>query len=184
MQISRRPILTISAGTSAAVLLMLVGSVASAGGQEALPLITEAQYDDWLENLSNWGRWGPDDEMGALNLITPAKRRAAAALVQEGITVSLARTAQTQEGVDNPCPVQWEMVSASVRGASDRVAYRCIHGLGSTHIDGFAHRFFGGKMWNGYPVADLVTIDGGALKNAVLTMKDGIVTRGVFRNIV
>ena len=183
MQISRRPMLTISAGTSAAVLLMLVGTVAGAGGQEVLPLITEAQYDDWLENLSNWGRWGPDDEMGALNLITPAKRRAAAALVQEGITVSLARTAQTQEGVDNPCPVQWEMVSASVRGASDRVAYRCIHGLGSTHIDGFAHRFFGGKMWNGYPVQDLVTMEDGALKNSVLTMKNGIVTRGVLYDI-
>ena len=62
------------------MLLMLVGTVAGAGGQEVLPLITEAQYDDWLENLSNWGRWGPDDEMGALNLITPAKRRAAAAI--------------------------------------------------------------------------------------------------------
>ncbi len=103
--------------------------------------------------------------------------------MQEGITVSLARTAQTEESADNPCPVQWEMVNASPRGASDRVAYRCIHGLGSTHIDGFAHRFFGGKMWNGYPIADLVTMEGGAQKNAVLTMKDGIVTRGVLYDI-
>jgi kynurenine formamidase len=77
----------------------------------------------------------------------------------------------------------WEMVNASPRGASDRVAYRCIHGLGSTHIDGFAHRFFDGKMWNGYPIADLVTMEGGAQKNAVLTMKDGIVTRGVLYDI-
>ena len=183
MKISRRPILTISAGTGATLLLALVGTVPAASAQEVLPLITEAQYEGWLENLSNWGRWGPDDEIGALNLITPAKRRAAAALVQEGITVSLARTAQTQEGVDNPCPVQWEMVNASARGASDRVAYRCIHGLGSTHIDGFAHSFFGGKMWNGYPIEDLVTMEGGALKNSVLTMKGGIVTRGVLYDI-
>ena len=183
MKISRRPILTISAGTGATLLLALVGTVPAASAQEVLPLITEAQYEGWLENLSNWGRWGPDDEIGALNLITPAKRRAAAALVQEGITVSLARTAQTQEGVDNPCPVQWEMVNASARGASDRVAYRCIHGLGSTHIDGFAHRFFGGKMWNGYSMEDLVTMEGGALKNSVLTMKGGIVTRGVLYDI-
>ena len=157
MKISRRPILTISAGTGATLLLALVGTVPAASAQEVLPLITEAQYEGWLENLSNWGRWGPDDEIGALNLITPAKRRAAAALVQEGITVSLARTAQTQEGVDNPCPVQWEMVNANPGGATDRISYRCIHGPGTTHIDGFAHRFFDGRMWNGYPVDDLVT---------------------------
>ena len=183
MKISRRRILTSIAGTGAALLLLLSGVVPAASAQEVLPLITEAEYERWLKDLSNWGRWGPDDEIGALNLITPAKRRAAAALVQEGITVSLARTAQTEEGVDNPCPVQWEMVNASVRGASDRVAYRCIHGLGSTHIDGFAHRFFGGKMWNGYAIEDLVTMEGGALKNSVLTMKGGIVTCGVLYDI-
>jgi kynurenine formamidase len=165
------------------LLLLLLSTVVGVGAQEALPLISASEYERWQADLSNWGRWGPDDELGALNLITPAKRLEAAALVQEGITVSLARTAQTEESADNPCPVQWEMVNASPRGASDRVAYRCIHGLGSTHIDGFAHRFFGGKMWNGYPIADLVTMEGGAQKNAVLTMKDGIVTRGVLYDI-
>ena len=147
------------------------------------PLVSEAQYDRWLDELSNWGRWGPDDEMGALHLITPAKRRAAAGLVQEGFTVSLASIAQTVATIDNPCPISWEMVSASPRGASDTVGYPCIHGPGTTHIDGFGHRFFDGKMWNGYPMADLVTMDEGAKKNSVLTMKDGIVTRGVLYDI-
>jgi kynurenine formamidase len=183
MKISRSRISTSRTRTSAVLLLLLLSTVVGVGAQEALPLISAAEYERWQTDLSNWGRWGPDDELGALNLITPAKRLEAAALVQEGITVSLARTAQTEESADNPCPVQWEMVNASPRGASDRVAYRCIHGLGSTHIDGFAHRFFGGKMWNGYPIADLVTMEGGAQKNAVLTMKDGIVTRGVLYDI-
>ena len=75
------------------------------------------------------------------------------------------------------------MVNASPRGATDRVAYPCIHGAGTTHIDGFGHRFFDGKMWNGYPMADTVTMDGGARKNSILTMKDGIVTRGVLYDI-
>jgi kynurenine formamidase len=75
------------------------------------------------------------------------------------------------------------MVTASQSGATDRVAYPCIHGPGTTHLDGFAHRFFGGRMWNGYPVADLVTREEGAKRNAVLTMKDGIVTRGVLYDI-
>jgi kynurenine formamidase len=161
---------------------VVVGAVPVAA-QDALPLITRAEYDRWLVDLSNWGRWGPDDELGALNLITPEKRVEAAGLVESGITVSLARTASTVEGPDNPCPVEWEMVNASRGGASDRVAFRCIHGLGSTHIDGFAHRFFDGKMWNGYDVDELVTMEGGAAKNAVLTMKDGIVTRGVLYDI-
>ncbi len=183
MKISRSRISTSRTRTRAVLLLLLLSTVVGVGAQEALPLISATEYERWQADLSNWGRWGPDDELGALNLITPAKRLEAAALVQEGITVSLARTAQTEESADNPCPVQWEMVNASPRGASDRVAYRCIHGLGSTHIDGFAHRFFGGKMWNGYPIADLVTMEGGAQKNAVLTMKDGIVTRGVLYDI-
>ncbi len=148
-----------------------------------LPFITQAQFEQWQEEISNWGRWGPDDEMGTLNLITPEKRREVAQLVKQGITVSLARDASTEESVDNPCPVEWEMINASSGGASDRISYQCIHGLGSTHIDGFAHRFFGGKMWNGYPVEDLVTLEHGALKNAVLTMKNGIVTRGVLYDI-
>jgi len=183
MKISRSRISASRTPTRAVLLLLLLSTVVGVGAQEALPLISASEYERWQADLSNWGRWGPDDELGALNLITPAKRLEAAALVQEGITVSLARTAQTEESADNPCPVQWEMVNASPRGASDRVAYRCIHGLGSTHIDGFAHRFFGGKMWNGYPIADLVTMEGGAQKNAVLTMKDGIVTRGVLYDI-
>lgn len=147
------------------------------------PLVSEAQYQRWQVELSNWGRWGPDDEIGALNLITPAKRRQAAGLVRSGVTVSLARTADTEESIDNPCPVEWEMINASPRGASDRVNYRCIHGAGTTHIDGFAHRFFDGKMWNGVDMADTVTQEEGALVNDLLTMKNGIVTRGVLYDI-
>jgi hypothetical protein len=44
-----------------------------------------------MTELSNWGRWGPDDQLGALNLITPAKRRQAAALARTGTVVSLER---------------------------------------------------------------------------------------------
>ena len=177
----------------AAFALAAVGSLAAAGKRPALesasqgapshPLITPAQYERWQVELSNWGRWGKDDELGTLNLITPAKRRAAAGLVKEGVTVSLASDAETQKSVDVPCPVEWAMVTASEAGATDRVAYPCIHGAGTTHLDSFAHRFFGGRMWNGYPVSELVTQDGGAAKNSILTMKNGIVTRGVLYDI-
>jgi len=163
--------------------LLLPGPVTIASAQEVLPLVTEVEYERWQVELSNWGRWGPDDELGALNLITPTKRLAATRLVREGITVSLASTAQTERTIDNPCPLEWEMANANRGSATDRISYRCIHGPGTTHIDGFAHRFFDGRMWNGYPVAELVTMEDGALKNDILTMKHGIVTRGVLYDI-
>ena len=52
---------------------------------------TEEQVIEWISSLSNWGRWGDDDESGTLNLITDAKRAQAARLVQEGITVTCSR---------------------------------------------------------------------------------------------
>ena len=75
------------------------------------------------------------------------------------------------------------MITATESTAMDRIAYPCIHGAGTTHLDSFAHIFFDGKMWNGYPVAGLVTKEGGAGKASILTMKNGIVTRGVLYDI-
>ena len=153
------------------------------GQLPSLPLVSQTQYDRWIDELSNWGRWGPDDELGAFNLITPTKRATAAALVSEGFTVSLASDAQNYESVDVPCPVRWSMTRASRAAASDQIAYPCIHGPGTTHLDAFAHVFFDGKMWNGYDVEKLVTMEEGAKKNSILQMKDGIVTRGVLYDI-
>ena len=155
----------------------------SAQPSPGTPLVSQEQFDRWRVELSNWGRWGPNDELGMANLITPAKRAAAAALVSEGFTVSLASNAQNYESADVPCPVEWEMVRATQTGASDRIAYPCIHGPGTTHLDAFAHVFFDGKMWNGYDVDGLVTMEEGAAKNSILTMKNGIVTRGVLYDI-
>ena len=44
----------------------------------------------WFDTLSNWGRWGADDQLGTLNHITPERRRAALDLVEEGVVVSCA----------------------------------------------------------------------------------------------
>src|SRR5881397_336277 len=68
--------------------------------------VTKDQYEKWKTDLSNWGRWGKDDEIGALNLITPAKRKQAAALVKEGFSVSLAGDPDTEKAVDNPTPYE------------------------------------------------------------------------------
>ena len=45
----------------------------------------------WMDSLSNWGRWGAEDQRGTLNLLTPEVTLRATRLVQEGVTVSCAR---------------------------------------------------------------------------------------------
>jgi len=72
--------------------------------------VTGAQYERWKTDLSNWGRWGKDDQIGALNLITPEKRKQAAGLVKEGFSVSLASDADTVKAVDNPNPYEIKML--------------------------------------------------------------------------
>src|SRR6267154_4610210 len=72
--------------------------------------IEKATLDRWMQELSNWGRWGKNDQLGTVNLITPAKRKAAAALVKEGFTVSLSSDAETVKSADNEFPVGHEMI--------------------------------------------------------------------------
>ena len=134
-----------------------VGDAASQGSPPR-PLVSEAQYERWQTELSNWGRWGKDDELGTLNLITPAKRRAALALVKEGVPVSLSTNTFFENAIDVPCPAEWAMTTSTPTGATDRVAFPCIHGAAATHIDSLAHTFFAGKMWNGYDATARVTI--------------------------
>ena len=174
--------LSLLLGGAACAALLSTGSQAQEPDTSA-PLVSAEQFEGWQTELSNWGRWGPDDELGMANLITHAKRAEAAALVTEGHTVSLSSNAQNYRSADVPCPVEWSMTRATRTGASDTIAYPCIHGPGTTHLDAFAHVFFGGKMWNGYDVEGLVTMDGGAAKNSIMAVKNGLVTRGVLYDI-
>ena len=63
-----------------------------------------------FEEVKNWGRWGAEDEAGALNLITPEKRREAAAAVVTGETISCARDLAVQPSVENPHPALHMMI--------------------------------------------------------------------------
>src|ERR1700739_3183347 len=96
---------TLAGLIAVAAILGAMGAVYAQHGPSH-PLVTQAEYERGQKELSNWGRWGKDDELGTLNLITPAKRKQAAALVKEGITVSLAANANPQKEIDNPCPVK------------------------------------------------------------------------------
>ncbi|HLG58462.1 MAG TPA: cyclase family protein [Vicinamibacterales bacterium] len=140
--------------------------------------VTDAQYERWKKELSNWGRWGKDDQVGALNLITPAKRRQAAALVKDGVSVSLAADADTTKAVDNPTPYEVTMQGIG----SDRIAVS-YHGIAHTHLDSLAHINERGVFYNGYtPDADAV-VKQGHQKNSIHNVKDGVFTRGILIDI-
>src|SRR5437867_10697751 len=82
-----------------AIVAAIATSAPSSQSGESSHTVTQADIDRWKVELSNWGRWGKDDEKGTLNLITPHKRRQAADLVRDGVTISLARPANTEKAV-------------------------------------------------------------------------------------
>ena len=140
--------------------------------------VTAEQYERWKTELSNWGRWGKQDEIGALNLITPTKRRQAAALVKDGVSVSLAADADATKAVDNPSPYEITMQGI----ASDRIAIN-YHGIAHTHLDSLAHINESGVFYNGYtPNADVVVKERHS-KNSIHNVKNGVFTRGILIDI-
>src|SRR5215471_3141395 len=66
--------------------------------------LTKAEVDGMMKELSNWGRWGKDDQTGAYHLITPEVRKAAAALVKDGVSISLSRRLDGERALDNASP--------------------------------------------------------------------------------
>jgi kynurenine formamidase len=148
--------------------------------------LTIQDIDRMMVELSNWGRWGKDDQLGAVNLITPAKRKQAAALVKEGASFSLARDAEKDKALDNPAPFGHQMTrtglttSGPSAGSGD-VFTISHHGYAHTHMDSLCHMFYNGKMYNGFP-QELVT-DKGAEKNGIQNYKHGVFTRGVLMDI-
>jgi kynurenine formamidase len=152
-----------------------------AGAQETFRSrhpVSQADMDRWKTELSNWGRWGPDDQRGTLNLITPEKRKQAAALVRDGLAVSLARDADKERSVDNGNPYDVTMNPVREAASSDRISVS-FHGLAHTHLDALGHHFIDGKLYNGFSRDEYVTVEKGATRGSIHNVKDGIFTRGI-----
>src|SRR6201997_651368 len=91
------------------------------------------------EGLSNGGRWGPDDQLGALNLITPEVTAAGTAVVRSGRTLSCARPLNTEPGPDNPVPVAHHMIGTATEGWGADYGPRPPPGFAPSHIDALCH---------------------------------------------
>lgn len=146
--------------------------------------------DALYERVKNWGRWGSEDECGTLNLLTMERKVAAAALVAEGITVSLAHDLVFAPTAEHPSPAEHRMLADGEHARALNIpGYEAcrdyvgtdIHGTGLTHVDALSHMFVGGLMYNGLPLS-LVT-DEGATRNSVMALAPGVAGRGVLLDI-
>jgi kynurenine formamidase len=143
-----------------------------------------------FSTLKNWGRWGGDDERGALNHLRPEHRRAAAGLVVDGLTVSLAHDLPFAPTGENPYPAQHHMLAAGdARTSTGIPGYEAtrdyvgahVHGLGVTHVDALCHMLVEGEMYNGRPFTEVRS--DGARRNTVMALADGLVGRGVLLDV-
>ena len=148
------------------------------------PAADRAMIDTWMKELSNWGRWGANDQLGAVNLITPEVRQRAARLVMDGVSVSLSRDADAVRAVDNSRPFEKRMLSLGA-DANDLFATdsytMSFHGASLTHLDAMSHTSSQGKLYNGYPQTEINST--GAHKLAVDAYKTGFFSRGILMDI-
>lgn len=159
------------------------------------PLQVDQEMHRLLAELSNWGRWGPDDELGTLNLIDDECRRASAAEIVTGEVVSLAmefdrdgpqpagdrrlnpQVTMLQTGTDLRLGVQHGAVKGW--GYADDTVTMALQA--ATHWDSLAHAFYDYQMYNGYP-CELVSADGAA-RNAITGARDRLAGRGVLLDV-
>jgi kynurenine formamidase len=151
---------------------------------------TTGELDALFAALTNWTRWGADDERGTLNFLTDARRAAAAGLVTSGVSISLAHDLATEPMPDHPHPVQHHMLaSGDARDANGIEGYEAardhlaldVHGLWTTHVDALSHMFVRGRMYGGLPASEVRS--DGARSNTVMSMADGVIGRGVLLDV-
>jgi kynurenine formamidase len=147
--------------------------------------------DELAGQLCNWGRWGDDDELGTLNLITAEKRVEASACVKEGAVFSLGfelRPDMPQPPGSGRLNPQHYMTETAVDTAgainmtagADDVLVMAVHG--GTHWDALSHIFHRDKMYGGSS-ASLVNASAGARRNDIVSVARQMVTRGVLADV-
>jgi hypothetical protein len=143
-------------------------------------IATEEDFRRAMQDVSNWDRWGKDDELGAANLITPAKRKQAAALVKEGVAISMAHNIFQEEVPDGYGHLERTLARVRPTGTSDKYAFTSTyHGSTISHLDAInCHVMVDGKGYNGRSMEDVETANG-CPQGGITALKDGIVTRAV-----
>ena len=162
--------------TPLAVRAQVVGD----GNAERAPQ-SVAEFEEMFEQVSNWGRWGDDDEIGLMNLVTNEKRRQAAALVRTGIAVSLAHTLVTEQAVDMPNEAGRSMGPFEMTRGGSTFRYG-FHSTTHSHVDAICQFDYQGELYNGFKISEVKGPDG-CTKSGIEVNKAGFTTRGVLLDI-
>ncbi|MFJ2744250.1 cyclase family protein [Streptomyces sp. NPDC087440] len=149
-----------------------------------------AEFHDIAKRVNNWGRWGADDEIGTLNLITDEVVREAARTVRTGRRVPLALPLQ-QDGVQtgvipgrvNPLhsmvQINQELFGPGTVATSDDAVTMGLQA--GTHWDALTHVSHSGKIYNGRP-ADTITPHARSAFSGIATARH-VVSRGVLLDV-
>jgi kynurenine formamidase len=137
-----------------------------------------AEFDQMFNQVKNWGRWGKDDQLGAANLITEAKRKQAISLAKSGIVVGLAHPPIKEVAPDNPNPFNHTMN----RGLSTDTYSVSYHGYAHSHIDALCHILYKDQTYNGHARTEVLS-EKGCTQLSVDNLRNGVVTRGVLIDI-
>ena len=167
-------LLIAGAGSVLGLNLGLFGPAAKAQQSGSAPTrMSAAEFEHLFKQNTNWGRWGKEDVLGTINLITDQKRKQAAALVKSGFSVSVAHDLSTVEAADNPRPLKREL-APNFRVDSYFFQY---HGTFVTHQDALCHYTFDNHVYNERPLNTKDCFPG------IENLKNGIITRGILIDI-
>jgi kynurenine formamidase len=153
--------------------------------QILLSLLEERNMSDSTDSanqLGNWGRWGPEDQKGALNLITPELIKQAAGLVRTGAVYSLAMPLEADGPQWPPRHKTWRTTkykNLSGKGTADDIV--TMHSHSGSHIDALCHVWYDDHIYNGFAVDEHITSEG-ATRNAIENVP-AIVGRGVLLDV-
>ena len=160
--------------------------------------ITRQDLSDAAEKYKNWGKWGPDDEIGTLNFTEPEDIIAAAQLIKKGKVISLAlnfdssgpqgaKTKYPAMGRTNPIHTMLRTGTDAYSGVLDKRGIRAADDMVTmplqcgTQWDGLGHVFYEDTMWNGYDVREVTSA--GAQKCGIEKTKNKMVGRGILLDI-
>ncbi len=151
-----------------------------------------AVFAEMAARVRNWGRWGPEDEIGTLNLVDDAARRRGAAAVTSGKAFALGLPLSEAEGIQagfvegrvNPSRT---MVQVNQAVNAEEPEWACFNEdvltlatQCATHWDALAHASYGGVIYNGYP-ASTISADGAA--RCGIHRLGAVISRGVLLDV-
>ena len=145
--------------------------------------VDENEFRQLADGISNWGRWGSEDERGTLNFITPAITQKALSLARYGDVIGLGKTLRVNNSQQNPASAcHFQLATGPVETSAQDALLLNPHGFEMTHFDAVGHSFFDGNVYNGRRISEVLTSSGLGFAS-IAAAASGIVTRGVLLDV-